>query len=145
MTPERSMALALVSDEEMGSEKGIKFMIKEGVFRQNDFIYVPDFGEPDGSLIEVAEKHILWLKFNVKGKQTHASTPEKGINATRVGNQMSTFLSDYMHEKYDAEGPDVHAEHLDLRADQAPSDGGQRQHHSGGGHLLHGLPGPAAL
>jgi succinyl-diaminopimelate desuccinylase len=105
MTPERSMALAIVSDEEMGSEKGIKFMIKEGVFRQNDFIYVPDFGEPDGSLIEVAEKHILWLKINVKGKQTHASTPEKGINAARVGNQMATFLSDYMHEKYAAKDP----------------------------------------
>ena len=55
------------------------------VFHQNDFVYVPDFGEPDGSLIEVAEKHILWLKINVKGKQTHASTPEKGINATRIG------------------------------------------------------------
>ncbi len=105
ITPERSMALALVSDEEMGSDKGIKFMIEEGVFRQNDFIYVPDFGEPDGSLIEVAEKHILWLKINVKGRQTHASTPEKGINATRVGNEMATFLSNYMHEKYPAEDP----------------------------------------
>jgi succinyl-diaminopimelate desuccinylase len=104
-TPERSMALAIVSDEEMGSDKGIKFMIKEGVFGQNDFVYVPDFGEPDGSLIEVAEKHILWLKINVKGKQTHASTPEKGINATRVSNQMMTFLSDYMHEKYSATDP----------------------------------------
>jgi len=105
ITPERSMALAIVSDEEMGSEKGIKFMIKEGVFRQNDFLYVPDFGEPDGSLIEVAEKHILWLKINVKGKQTHASTPEKGINATKVANQMITFLSDYMHEKYTEKDP----------------------------------------
>jgi succinyl-diaminopimelate desuccinylase len=105
IAPERSMALAIVSDEEMGSDKGIKFMIKEGVFRQNDFIYVPDFGEPDGSLIEVAEKHILWLKINVRGKQTHASTPEKGINATRVSNQMMTFLSDYMHEKYAAKDP----------------------------------------
>jgi len=102
IAPERSMALAIVSDEEMGSDKGIKFMIKEGVFRQNDFIYVPDFGEADGSLIEVAEKHILWLKINVKGKQTHASTPEKGINATRIGNEMANFMSDYMHEKYAA-------------------------------------------
>ncbi len=105
VTPERSTALAIVSDEEMGSDKGIKFMIKEGVFGPNDFIYVPDFGEPNGSLIEVAEKHILWLKINVKGKQAHASTPERGINATRIGNEMANFLTDYMHEKYAAKDP----------------------------------------
>jgi len=29
----------------------------------------------------VAEKGILWLKFTVKGKQTHGSTPDRGINA----------------------------------------------------------------
>ena len=144
IAPERSMALAIVSDEEMGSDKGIKFMIKEGVFRQNDFIDVPDFGEADGSLIEVAEKHILWLKINVKGRQTHASTPEKGINATRIGNEMANFLSDYMHQKYAANDPML-ARHLHLRADQAPPDRWKCQHHPGGGYFLHGLPDSAPL
>jgi succinyl-diaminopimelate desuccinylase len=45
---------------------------------------VPDAGNEDGTLIEVAEKSILWLKFKVLGKQTHGSMPEKGINAFKA-------------------------------------------------------------
>ncbi|MGD0781459.1 MAG: M20/M25/M40 family metallo-hydrolase, partial [Candidatus Aminicenantales bacterium] len=41
-------------------------------------------GNEDGTLIEVAEKSILWLKFKVLGKQTHGSMPEKGINAFKA-------------------------------------------------------------
>ncbi|MCX6653384.1 MAG: M20 family metallo-hydrolase [Methanomassiliicoccales archaeon] len=100
LEPERTMALAIVSDEEAGSEKGIKFLIREGVFHQNDFIYVPDYGVSDGSVIEVAEKHIIWLKVQVQGKQTHASTPSKGINALKVGNQLTNFLMEHLNTKY---------------------------------------------
>jgi len=100
LSPERTMALALVSDEEAGSNKGIKFLINEGIFHRNDFIYVPDYGVPDGSVIEVAEKHILWLKVKVHGKQTHASTPSRGINAMKVGSQMMTFLLEHLNSKF---------------------------------------------
>ena len=100
LEPQRTMALAFVSDEEMGSDKGIKFLINEGVFNRNDFIYVPDYGVPEGNAIEIAEKHVIWLKFRVYGKQTHASTPEKGLNAVRVSNQLSSFLVDHLQAKY---------------------------------------------
>lgn len=100
LVPERTMALALVSDEEMGSAKGIKFLIDDNVFRQSDFIYVPDYGSGDGSVIEVAEKHILWLRIKVHGRQTHASTPSKGINAMKLGSQMVSFLSEHLEAKY---------------------------------------------
>jgi succinyl-diaminopimelate desuccinylase len=105
LTPERTIALAMVSAEETGSDKGIQFLLREGVFRQGDFIYVPDYGVPDGSAVEVAEKHILWLKVQVHGKQTHASTPAKGINALKVGNNFTDFLLEHLGAKYSKTDP----------------------------------------
>lgn len=98
--PDLTYGLAIVADEEAGSEKGIKFLINEGVFGKEDIIYVPDFGVADGSVIEVAEKSILWLKATVEGKQAHASTPSKGLNAMRVGSEFMVFILDYLKEKY---------------------------------------------
>ncbi|HUL38914.1 MAG TPA: M20 family metallo-hydrolase [Methanomassiliicoccales archaeon] len=102
LVPERGIGLAIVSDEETGNTKGIKFLIDNNVFHKNDFIYVPDFGVADGSVIEVAEKHILWLKVKVMGRQTHASTPGRGINAMKVGSQMIDFLVDQLNGKFGA-------------------------------------------
>jgi len=102
LVPERGMGLAIVSDEETGNTKGIKFLIEENVFHKKDFIYVPDFGVPDGSVIEVAEKHILWIKVKVQGRQTHASTPGKGINAMKLGSQMIDFLVEQLNGRFGA-------------------------------------------
>jgi succinyl-diaminopimelate desuccinylase len=100
LVPDRGMGLAVVSDEETGNTKGIKFLIEENVFHKNDFIYVPDFGVHDGSVIEVAEKHILWLRVKVQGRQTHASTPHRGINAMKLGSQMIDFLVDQLNGRF---------------------------------------------
>lgn len=100
ITPEKTIGLAIVSDEETGNEKGINFLIEEGIFSKDDIIYVPDFGVPDGSVVEIAEKSILWLKFTVEGRQTHAATPSKGINALRIGSEFMVFMRDYLMEKY---------------------------------------------
>ncbi|MCX6559939.1 MAG: M20 family metallo-hydrolase [Candidatus Aminicenantes bacterium] len=82
LTPAYNVGLALVADEETGSDKGIDYVLAHtDVFKPNDIIIVPDAGNEDGSMIEVAEKSILWLKFKTEGKQTHGSTPEKGKNA----------------------------------------------------------------
>lgn len=98
--PDLTYGLAIVADEEAGSEKGIKFLISEGVFGEEDIIYVPDFGVEDGGVIEVAEKSILWLKATIEGKQAHASTPSKGLNAMRVGSEFMVFILDYLKEKF---------------------------------------------
>jgi succinyl-diaminopimelate desuccinylase len=83
--PAFDIGLALVADEETGSDKGIAHVLKHSqAFRPCDLIVVPDAGNEDGTLIEVAEKSILWLKFKVLGKQTHGSMPEKGINAFKA-------------------------------------------------------------
>ena len=99
---ERSLGLVLVADEEMGNERGIKFLLKEGVFKPGDIMFVPDHGTPRDDEVEIAEKHILWLKFTVTGKQVHASRPDLGTNAMRVGSELIVFLQDFLHRKYNA-------------------------------------------
>jgi succinyl-diaminopimelate desuccinylase len=85
--PAFDVALLFVADEETGSVFGIQYMLKKNkdLFRPQDIVIVPDGGLPDGSMVEVAEKGILWLKIVTQGKQCHGSTPEKGINAHVAG------------------------------------------------------------
>jgi succinyl-diaminopimelate desuccinylase len=101
--PEHSVGIAVVADEEAGSDFGIKYLIRQGLFGKDDLFYVPDAGESDGSVIEVAEKSIIWLRVVVKGKQVHASTPKKGLNALRVGSELLLFLAEQLAGHFPAE------------------------------------------
>ncbi len=95
------VGIVLVSDEETGSVYGIQHILKESdIIGKDDFIIVPDAGVPDGSMIEVAEKSISWLKIETKGKQCHASTPAEGINAHRAAAHLITRL-DKLYEIFD--------------------------------------------
>jgi len=92
--PNFDIGLALVADEETGSEKGIGYVLHHSkAFRHKDIIIVPDAGNEDGTLIEVAEKSILWLKFKTLGKQAHGSMPEKGINSFKAASFLVTELN----------------------------------------------------
>ncbi|MGB7296299.1 MAG: M20 family metallo-hydrolase [Candidatus Aminicenantales bacterium] len=91
--PGCNIGIALVADEETGSRKGIEYVLRNTVaFRKNDLIVVPDAGNKDGTMIEVAEKGILWIRFKTIGKQTHASTPDKGINSFKAASFLITEL-----------------------------------------------------
>lgn len=93
ITPNHNIGIALVADEETGSRKGIDYVLRKSkAFRKKDLIIVPDAGNKDGTLIEVAEKGILWLKFKTVGKQAHASTPHKGINSFKAACFLVTEL-----------------------------------------------------
>jgi len=98
-----NLGLLIVSDEEAGSEFGIQYVLKNraDLFKPEDWIIIPDAGNEDGTMIEVAEKSILWVKFEIKGKQTHGSTPEKGINshtaAAHLVVQMEKLYDDFNH------------------------------------------------
>jgi succinyl-diaminopimelate desuccinylase len=82
LTPARTVKLLFVADEEVGSLYGIQWLLKQpGIFRKGDLFIVPDAGRPDATMIEVAEKSLLWLKFTTKGVQCHASRPNLGKNA----------------------------------------------------------------
>ncbi len=92
--PNYDVGIALVADEETGSDKGITYVLKQTeAFNKNDLIIVPDTGNEDGTMIEVSEKSILWLKFTAHGQQAHGSTPEKGINSFRANSFLVTELN----------------------------------------------------
>jgi succinyl-diaminopimelate desuccinylase len=94
ITPHLPIGLVLVADEETGSKYGLGYIVKrhKDIFRKEDIIIVPDAGVSNGSMIEVAEKSILWIKFHTRGKQTHGSTPEKGRNAHKAACYLVTRL-----------------------------------------------------
>ena len=60
---------------------------------------MPDGGNPEGTMVEIAEKNMLWVKFTVTGKQTHASTPHCGINAHRAAAYLVIKLGD-LYKKF---------------------------------------------
>ncbi|MDI6741182.1 MAG: M20 family metallo-hydrolase [Smithella sp.] len=93
--PENSIKLAFVSDEETSSDKGLFYMMDstENLFNRDDLIVVPDSGNPEGSLIEVAEKSMLWICFKTIGKQCHGSNPQLGNNAFVAASHLVTKLT----------------------------------------------------
>lgn len=105
IVPEYDIGIALVADEETGSEKGIDYILqKSNPFRKQDLIIVPDAGNKDGTMIEVAEKGILWLKFKTLGIQAHGSTPDRGVNSFRAASFLVTELND-LYELYSDRDP----------------------------------------
>jgi succinyl-diaminopimelate desuccinylase len=95
IVPPYDIGIALAADEETGSVKGIDYVVQNHkCFRKQDLIIVPDAGNEHGTMIEVAEKSLVWLKFKVLGKQAHGSTPEKGVNAFKAGSFLIAALND---------------------------------------------------
>ncbi|MBP2680922.1 MAG: succinyl-diaminopimelate desuccinylase [Candidatus Krumholzibacteriota bacterium] len=92
--PRLPYGVVLVSDEETGNALGAGYVVKtqKDLFRKSDMIIIPDAGNPKGTMLEVAEKSILWIKFQTKGKQTHGSTPDKGANAHKASCYMVSRL-----------------------------------------------------
>lgn len=95
-----SIGVALVPDEETTNRMGVDYLIKKGYFSKDDIIIVPDWGSPGSKMVDVAEKHLLWVKVSVTGKQTHGSTPQKGINAYRVSTMFLADLLTRLNERY---------------------------------------------
>jgi succinyl-diaminopimelate desuccinylase len=96
----RAVGLVVVADEETGSKYGLDYLLKNygDFFNKDDLIIVPDGGNDDGTMIEVAEKSMLWLKFTVTGQQCHASTPEKGKNSLYGAARLIVALDRLKHE-----------------------------------------------
>lgn len=95
ITTTNSIGLGFVADEETSGHKGLYHMMAadKKLFRPEDLIIIPDSGNPEGSLIEIAEKSMLWLSFKTKGKQCHGSNPHLGNNAFVAASYLVTKLS----------------------------------------------------
>jgi len=105
LLPNYDIGIALVADEETGSAKGIEYVLNSTkAFREQDLIIVPDAGNEEGTMIEVAEKSILWLKFKTLGKQAHGSTPEKGRNSFKAASFLVTELNS-LYKLFPAKDP----------------------------------------
>jgi succinyl-diaminopimelate desuccinylase len=105
----RPLGLAMVADEETGSRYGLSYLLGhvKGLFSPEDLIVVPDAGNEQGTMIEVAEKSVLWIRFTVIGKQCHASTPQKGRNSLYGAARLITELGG-LEERFNAVDPLFH-------------------------------------
>ena len=102
-TPKYGLGIALVADEEMGSEYGIQKLINDKLFNKDDLVIVPDAGDEKGLWIEVAEKGMLWLRFTIMGKQIHASVPNEGVNAYLHAMEFLMTLREDLQKKFNAQ------------------------------------------
>ena len=98
--PPHNIGFMAVSDEEMGSKYGMKYVLDHYDFGRNDSFLIPDAGNEFGSEIEIAEKGILWFSLKVNGIQSHGSRPDLGLNAHRIGMQLALEIDKVLHEKY---------------------------------------------
>ncbi len=100
--PSRTVKLLFVADEETGSDRGLSYVLREhrDLFSRDDMVVVPDGGSEDGSMIEVAEKSVLWLEFAVEGRQAHGSRPDKGVNAFRAASRLVCQLDEGLRERF---------------------------------------------
>jgi len=65
------------SDEEVGLGGAIA-SLELDILKNCEFLIIP---EPTGNKVGIAEKGVLWLSVQSKGKSAHGSTPLKGVNA----------------------------------------------------------------
>jgi len=95
LSPSSSIGLFFVADEETSGGKGLYHVLDlpDNIFSCNDLIVVPDSGNSEGSLIEIAEKGILWLGFKTTGSQCHGSKPQLGNNAFSAASYLVTKLA----------------------------------------------------
>ncbi len=104
LVPQTDVVLMLVADEENGSDYGVGWLLENhDLCRPEDLVVVPDAGNEAGTLLEVAEKSIAWVKFTTLGRQAHGSMPHHGNNAHRAGAHLLLRLDKQLHEKYSAE------------------------------------------
>ncbi len=105
VTPELNIGLVFVADEEYGNTHGIDFLLSKGLFKKGDMAIVPDHGQPDGGAIVIVEKSSAWIKVEVTGRQTHASTPHKGINALEAAARYMLDAIDTLRSRFSASDP----------------------------------------
>jgi len=83
-----SLGIAFVADEETTSRYGIQYLLDHGYFGKDDIAIVPDWGSHR-------------VRFTVIGKRTHGSTPNKGLNAYRIGAAFLTELVNGLYNEFD--------------------------------------------
>jgi len=84
---------------------GIEFLLKKSIFKKGDLVIAPDHGQTDGAAIAIVEKGIAWINVDVIGRQTHASTPHKGVNALEVAARFIVAAVDGLRRQFPKSDP----------------------------------------
>lgn len=94
LRPPIDIGLLFAADEETGSVYGAHHVARQHpeIFGPRDVFIVPDAGDAAGSVIEIAEKSLLWLKVTTHGKQCHGSVPDQGANAFKAASELVVKL-----------------------------------------------------
>jgi succinyl-diaminopimelate desuccinylase len=94
LRPPIDVGLLFNADEETGSRYGAHHLATRHpeVFGPRDVFLVPDAGDSAGSMIEVAEKSLFWLKVTTHGRQCHGSVPDQGANAFKAASELVVKL-----------------------------------------------------
>lgn len=96
--PPYNFGFLLVSDEEISSEYGAKYVLAnyKKLFGKQDAFIIPDGGNSKGDKIVVTEKSKVWFKVTTFGKQSHAAYPKNGLNAHRVAAHVIVKMDDLL-------------------------------------------------
>ncbi len=87
-----NVELALVPDEEIGGECGTGYLVNRVLEKAPDYVLIP---EPSG--LEHpwhGHKGLLWARIRVRGRNAHASTPWRGVNAFLLASSLALRLQD---------------------------------------------------
>ncbi|MDR2398356.1 MAG: M20 family metallo-hydrolase [Spirochaetaceae bacterium] len=104
--PPHTVKLLFVADEEVGSEYGIQWLLKnQCLFKPGDMVLVPDGGDCVGATIEIAEKNLLWLRCQITGVQAHGSRPHQGVNAHLAAADLALSLHTGLSQAFPQRDP----------------------------------------
>ncbi|MHB9293908.1 M20 family metallo-hydrolase [Hollandina sp. SP2] len=99
--PPHTVKLLFVADEEMGSKYGIQWLLKNrSLFNPEDMVLIPDGGDCQGAIIEIAEKNLLWIRFITTGIQAHGSRPDQGVNAHLAAADLALSLHTGLTQRF---------------------------------------------
>ncbi|MFP9228018.1 M20 family metallo-hydrolase [Pectobacterium cacticida] len=78
ITPPMGIGVIFTSAGITDYTKGIGHILRKvpQLFRADDLIVVPDYGNENGSIIEIGEKRNAWVRIDVKGREYHAGFSE---------------------------------------------------------------------
>lgn len=104
ITPPIRVGLVVTSGALTDYRVGIGHVLsrKPDLFGPDDLIVVMDYGDTEGGLIGVGEKGNIWLKITVTGREGHAGTPDKAVNAFAAGAALAHELRG-LRQKFPAE------------------------------------------
>ncbi len=75
--PHVNIQLSFTPDEEIGGESGLGYLVERGLVR-GDYALGEGYSR---NFVSHGNKGVLWLEVTIVGKSSHASRPDKGINA----------------------------------------------------------------